>query len=88
MRQSGSTLLVECNKQFRIVREIESVLGERMNHARDLRDHHPESTEERLITHRRDMWEILRVFDVRGPTIPKLPQAKLPQGEPGARRGQ
>ena len=50
----------------RIVCNIESVVSERVDHPHDLRERHLDSTEERLITSRTEMWEILRVFDVCG----------------------
>jgi len=50
----------------RIVCHIESVVGERANCARDLREHHPGSTDECLMAWRAEIWEILRDFDVRG----------------------
>ena len=67
----------------KIVRDIESVVDERANCARDMRERHPKSTEERLIASRTEMWEVLRVFDACVPqlTIPAV--YKLPQGDLG-----
>ena len=63
---------------IRILRHIEFVIGERANCRRDLQEHHPGSTEEHLIAWRMEMWEILRVFDVRDfqlaiPAVSELP---------------
>ena len=63
---------------IRILRHVESVVGERANCRRDLREHHPGSTEEHLIAWRMEMWEILGVFDVRDfqlaiPAVSELP---------------
>ena len=70
---------------IRIVRHIESVVSERANCGRNLRGSHPESTEEYLIALRSEMWEILRVFAVRGfkltiPLVSEPLQGDLGQG--------
>ena len=70
---------------IRIVRDIESGVRERASCARDLREYHPGSTEECLIAWRKEVLEILRAFDVRGPQVaisrfPKSPQGNLGPG--------
>ena len=62
----------------RIIRNVESVVSERANSTRDLPVHHPRSTEENLTAWRTEMWEELRLLDVRGfqltmPTVSELP---------------
>ena len=47
----------------RIVRHVESIVSRRDSCARDL--HHPGSTEEWFSVWRMEMWEMLRVFNVR-----------------------
>lgn len=49
----------------RIVRNIESVVSECSNHGHGSPEYHPGPTKEYLIAWRTEMWEILRVFDVR-----------------------
>ena len=77
--------LLTVTSDIRVIRQIESVVIERANRTCDSQGHHPESTEERLIALRREMREILRVFDVRGSwltmvTLSELPQEELVQG--------
>ena len=60
------------------VRHLESIVRERANYARNLREHHPGPTNECLIAWR----EILGFFDVRGcqltiPTVSELSQGYL-----------
>lgn len=70
---------------IRIVRDIESEVRERASCARHLQEHHPGSTEECISAWRAELWEILRVYDIRRRqfTIPTISQ--LLQGDP--RRG-
>ena len=52
---------------IRTIRNIESVVSECRNGARDLRGLHTGSTEEWLIARRTKLWEILRILNVRDP---------------------
>jgi len=63
---------------IRIVRCIESVVGERAGCAHESREHHPESTEKRLIALRTEMLEILRILDVGGQSLSTATVSKLP----------
>ena len=75
--------LLIITSDVRIVRHIELVVSERANCNRDSWGHDLGPTNECLIALRAEMWEILRVFDVRGFrfTIPMV--SKLPQSDPG-----
>ena len=59
---------------IRVVCNIKSVVNEWADHPHGLREHHPDSTEERLVTSRAEMWGILRSFDVCGSrlTVPAV----------------
>ena len=50
---------------IRTIRNIESMVGERHGGAHDSRELHAGSTEEWLIAQRTNLWEILRLLDVR-----------------------
>ena len=70
--------LLKITSDTRIVRHIESVVSERAKCGHGSLEHHPEPTKECLIAWQMEMWEILRVFDVRGfqfiiATVSKLP---------------
>ena len=68
---------------IRIVRHIESVVSERTNCGRDLPGGHPGSTDEYLISLRAEMWDILRVLDVRGFQLTTPPVSELLQRDLG-----
>ena len=62
VHSSASTI----TSDIRILRNIKFVVSEHRKAVRDSQEHHPSSTEERLIAWRTELWEILRVLDVGG----------------------
>ena len=57
--------LATITSEIRIMSNIASMVSERRNYAHDLGEHHPGSTEERLIAWRTELRGIQRILDVR-----------------------
>ena len=73
--------LLNVTRDIRIVHHIESAVVQRANCDRDLREHHPGSSKERLMAWRAEAWNILGVFDVHDSQFAIATVSKPPQGD-------
>ena len=73
--------LLNVTSDLRVVHRIESAVVQRANCDPDLREHHPGSTKDRLMTWRAEAWNILGVFDVRDSQFALATVSKPPQGD-------
>jgi len=76
---TAQSSLLTITSDLRTVRDIESVVSERVNCALDLQEHHLGFTNECLIAWLAKVWEILRALDVRTSQFTLHTPSKLPQ---------
>jgi len=76
---AAQSSLLTITSYLRTVRDIESVISERVNCTLDLQEHHPGFTNECLIAWLAKVWEILGVLDVRASRFALHTPSKLPQ---------